>query len=127
MGEGEGGYHRSGATRENLFPYEGKGCLDNIILSKIGMTGERIQTRYALLFNQLLLLMCEVGRSEIRGDPRKSYYCEVEKFSNIYGIQLVIGGTYGHKFVNRFLDKLVWWDGVVQNDVVWGISAEDLY
>ena len=71
--------------------------------------------------------MCEVGRSEIRGDPRNSYYCEDEEFSNIYGIQLVIGGEYGHKFLKRFLDELVWWDRVVQNYVVWVGSAGALY
>ena len=38
--------------------------------------------------------MCYEGRSVIRGDPMKSYYCEVEKIFNIYGIQLCIGGAY---------------------------------
>ena len=56
--------------------------------------------------------MCYVERSDIKSGPGKSYYCEVEKFSNIYGIQLVIGGTYGHKFVNISLNKLV--------SVIWG-------
>ena len=35
-------------------------------------------------------------------------------------MQLGLGGTYGHKFVNTSLDKLVWWYGVLQRDVVQG-------
>ena len=42
----------------------------------------------------------------------KVYYCEVEKFSNIYGMQLGLGGAYGHKFVNISLDELVWYASI---------------
>ena len=83
---GGGGYHRSGATRENLFPHDIKGCLDKIILSKLDLIRERMQEGHALLFHQLLLPMCDVGRSGIRGDPRKAYYCKAENFSNIYSM-----------------------------------------
>ena len=39
-------------------------------------------------------------------------YCEFENLSNIYGMQLGLGGEYGHKFVNISLNKLV--------SVIWG-------
>ena len=42
--------------------------------------------------------MCDFYRSGIRGDTRKLYYCGVGKFSNIYGMQLVLDGVYGHNF-----------------------------
>ena len=52
--------------------------------------------------------MCDLERSGSRGDTRKVYYCEVGKFSNIYGMQLVLDGAYGHKIFNIILDELVW-------------------
>ena len=54
--------------------------------------------------------MCDVGRSGIGGDPRKAYYCKVEKLSNIYGTELGLGGAYGHKLVNDCC--MSWFDGV---------------
>ena len=42
--------------------------------------------------------MCDLERSGSRGDTRKVYYCEVGKFSNIYGMQLVLDWAYGHNF-----------------------------
>ena len=69
-----GGYHRLGATRDNLFNNDRKGCLDKIIFSNIGLKWERIQARYYLIFNQILSPMCYMGRSGIRGDPINYYY-----------------------------------------------------
>ena len=46
--------------------------------------------------------MCDFERSGIRCDTRKVYYCELENFSNIYGMKLGLGGAYGHKFVNIY-------------------------
>ena len=70
----------------NLSTRDRKVWLENSILSKLGMTRERIQAGYTLLFNEIILHMCDLGRSGIRGDPRKSYYFEVDKFLNIYGM-----------------------------------------
>ena len=50
-----------------------------------------------------------MGRSGIRDDPWKYYYCGVEKFLNIYSMQLGLGGAYGHNSVNIFMDEFVWW------------------
>ena len=104
----------------NLFTRDRKGCLENSILYKIGLTRERIQTGDDLLFHQLLLPMCDVEMSGVRGDPRKAYYYKVDKFSKIYGMQLGLGGTYGYKFVNIYMDELIRWYGLVQHDSVCG-------
>ena len=72
MGEVEGGDHRSGATSDNIFPCDRKGCLDDIIFYNTGMTRARRQTRYYLFFHLILFYVCGVGRSGIRSDPRNS-------------------------------------------------------
>ena len=102
----------------NLFTRDRKGCLENSILYKIGLTMERIQAGDDFLFNQLLSPMCDVAISGIRGDPRKAYYYKVEKFSNIYGMQLGLGGAYGYKFLNIYMDELIRLYGLVQHDGV---------
>ena len=55
--------------------------------------------------------MCDLGRYGIRFDTSNSYHCKVEKFSNIYGMQLGLGGEYGNKFINIFLCELIRWNG----------------
>ena len=67
-----------------------------------------MQSVYDLFCHQFLLNMCDLERSSIRADARKAYYCEVENFSNIYDMQLSLGGEYGNKFVYISLDELVW-------------------
>ena len=52
--------------------------------------------------------MYDVGRSGIKGDTSKSYNCNVEKLSNIYGILLGLGDAYLHKFVKKYLDLVPW-------------------
>ena len=73
MVEGEERDHISGATRDNIFPHDSKGCLEKSILSNIGTIRERMQAVYALLFHQILFPVCGVRRSGIRDDPRKAY------------------------------------------------------
>jgi hypothetical protein len=43
----------------------------------------------------------------INADPRKAFYIMVETFSNLYPIQIGLGGSYGHWFKNIVLDELV--------------------
>eukprot|EP00521_Asterionellopsis_glacialis_P000227 CAMPEP_0195249198 /NCGR_PEP_ID=MMETSP0706-20130129/1978_1 /TAXON_ID=33640 /ORGANISM="Asterionellopsis glacialis, Strain CCMP134" /LENGTH=359 /DNA_ID=CAMNT_0040300965 /DNA_START=20 /DNA_END=1102 /DNA_ORIENTATION=+ len=71
-----------GATTTNLFPKEMMGHLDANILSKLGLTKERVQDVDALFFFQLLLPFCDPMKSGIADDPRIGYYTEVEKFTN---------------------------------------------
>ena len=61
-----------------------KGCLDRNLLQRIGLDAARMKENDALFFYQVLLPMCSVIKSGIRKDPRKYYYSEVEKWSNIY-------------------------------------------
>ena len=60
-----------------------------------------------MFFHHIIFAMCDVGRYGIRVNPRKSYYCEVEKFLNIYIIKLGLDGSYGTNFVNMYIDELV--------------------
>ena len=66
------------------FPKERQGCLDRNLLKKLGMSKERIQKKDCLFFLQLILPMCDTTKSGVRNDPRKLYYSDVEKFTNIY-------------------------------------------
>ena len=73
-----------------------------------------------MLCHHILFIMFDVARYDQRGDPRKPYFCEVDKYSNICGMQLGIGGAYGHKFIICFPYELVSCDGVVHNDGIQG-------
>ena len=53
-------YKRVGATRENPFPKERDGCLDGNLLTKLGLTRDRMIRGDALFFYQLLLPICEL-------------------------------------------------------------------
>jgi hypothetical protein len=113
---------RDGSSRENLFPPTRKGQLDAQLLKIMGLTEERMKTGDALFFYQLLLPICDPKRSGIRGDARKPFYSEVERFSNIYAFSIGLGGSYGHTFKTITLDELVHYDGVVVRDGVRGGS-----
>jgi hypothetical protein len=53
----------------------------------------------------------------------KAFYSKVETtFSNLYAIQIGLGGSYGHKFKNVVIDELVRFNGVVIRDGVKGGS-----
>ena len=52
----------------------------------------------ALFFHQIIIPMLSVRKSEIRKDPWKYFYSEVEKWSDIYVDQLGIEGVYSKKF-----------------------------
>lgn len=120
-------FGRAGATGDDMFPDSRKGQLDAVLLEKLGLTKERMQKGDALFFHQLLLPMCDPKMSGINGDARKAFYSQVETFSNLYAIQIGLGGSYGHKFKNVTLDELVRFDGVVVRDGVKGGSNGAIY
>jgi hypothetical protein len=118
---GNGG-GRQGATGDDMFPQSRKGKLDADLLEMLGLTKERMVKGDALFFHQLLLPMGDPKMSGITADPRKPFYSQVEKFSNLYAIQIGLGGSYGHRFKNIVLNELVRFDGVVIRDGVKGGS-----
>ena len=117
----------SGATRDNPFPESRKGCLDADILTRLGMTAERMMEEYgapdALFFYQLLFPIINPIHSGIKDDPRKAFYSEVSLFSNLYAVgELQLGNGIGHRYVNTDGPELVRWDGVLTRDGVLGGS-----
>ena len=106
----------------NMFPKNIKDCLDRILLQMLVLDVSRMKDNYALFLYQLILPMCSLIKSLIRKDPRKYYYSEVEKCSNIYADNLGLGGSYSKKFEHIIIYYLVQWDGVLLPDGVRGVS-----
>lgn len=126
---GEGVSCRHGATRANMFPDERKGSLDKDVLLKLGMSPERMSNENkvpdALFFYQLLLPICDTSEkhSEVKNDPRKSFYYDVSKFTNQYAMfELDLGNGYGHHWDYTDPTELLHWDGVTVMDGVRGGS-----
>jgi hypothetical protein len=71
--------------------------------------------------------MCDPKMPGINGDARKAFCSKVETFSNLYAIQIGLGGSYGHIFKNVTLGELVRFDGVVVHDGVKGGSNGAIY
>ena len=111
---------RSGATSKNLFPESRKSSLDGDLLKKLGLSKERMKGTDALFFYQLLLPICDPGRSGIPDDPRKPFYTEVTRFSNLYKYQLGIGNGYGHNVEEIGNPEYVRYDGCIFRDGVRG-------
>ena len=88
----------------------------------MGLTHIIIENIGALFFYQLMLPMCNPSRSGILHDPRIPFYSKVEKFSQLYAIQVDLGSAYGQSFKNLKIDELVHFDGVVVKDGVRGVS-----
>ena len=81
-----------------MFPKEHLGSLDADLLQKLGMNTDVLNHNDCLFFYQLLLPICNVEESGVEDDPRMLYYSEVENCSNLYAIQIGLGGSYGHSF-----------------------------
>ena len=56
-----------------------------------------------------------------------SYYSKVEFFTNVYAVQLGLGGTYGHKLNNVDVKELLHHDGCIVCDGVRGGSGGGNY
>ena len=97
--DGGSGYPSLGhgdASSENMMPDSRKGKLDACLLATMGLTHIIMENIDVLFFYQLLMPMCNPVRSGILHDPRLPFYSEVEKFSQLYAIQIDLGGAYGH-------------------------------
>ena len=104
-----------------------KGSLDIDLLKKMGLKKKVMERKDCLFFYQLILPMCNVSKSGIEDDPRQSYYSMVENWSNIYALDIELGGSYGHEFNNVMIKELVNFDGVLVKDGVRGGSNGALY
>ena len=115
---------RDGATPANLFPESRASSLDSDVLLQLGLTKHRISNSKgvpdSLFFYQLLFPMCDPSQSGIEMDPRKPYYTQVTKFSNLYKHQSGIGTTYGHEIHEASMPEFVCWDGCLIRDGVRG-------
>ena len=122
---------RSGATVDNLFPDERKSSLDFDLLKKLGLNRDRICDKNgnpdALFFYQLLLPMCDPQQSGIENDPRKGFYTDVTRYSNLYKHQMGIGSTYGHSIPEIQMYEYVRFDGCIVRDGVRGGGDGALY
>jgi len=122
-------HFRSGATRDNLFSACRRSSLDGEILSKLGLTKERMLDRDgapdSLFFYNLLLPVHDTADgSTVEGDPRKPYYPHVATCTEIYAITdlKLRGSGRGHRFKETSPQELLKWDGVTAMDGVLGGS-----
>ena len=104
---------REHATSEVPSPEERNGCLDKQLLTRLGLTQKRMVDLDALFFIQLLLPICDPAKSGVPHDPRRSFYDETARFTNIYPYQRKgYSGNYGHNFPSTNSEELVNWDGI---------------
>jgi hypothetical protein len=83
-------------------------------IRKYGMSKQRMVSKDALFFHQLLLPMCAPSKSSIPEYGRQTYYTSMMNWNIVmYAIEAKYNSCYGHAFKNPQLDKLVHFDGVV--------------
>ena len=122
---------RNGATPDTLFPESRASSLDASVLVQLGLDPSRIKDKNnddlpdALFFYQLILPMCDTSTNP--NDPRKNFYSEITKFSNLYRCQKNIGFTYGHKFQEASMVEFVKWDGCIVRDGLRGGGNGAIY
>ena len=119
-----GTLHRHGATSHNMFPKETEGSLDANMLTKLGLDedrmGKNVNDVDSLFFLQLILPICCPEYSGIKGDPRISYYHDVERHTNGSKYHTGLGGSYGHSWKAVSLQELTVFDGILVRDGVLG-------
>ena len=80
-----------------MFLKEIDSYLDTSVLTKLGLTTERMLACNALFFYQLILPLYDLAMLEIEDDLRLPYFTEVERFTNMSKYERRLGGSYGHK------------------------------
>ena len=123
---------RDGATSSDLFPEARKNSLDKDVLVQLGLSVTKLKDfdtglPDALFFYQLVLPISDTARNGIINDPRKSFFSEVNKFTNLYRCQKGIGMTYGHSFPEVTIAECVRWDGCLLRDGVRGGGNGAIY
>ena len=98
---------RKYTTTENTFPKERKGCLNVHKLKKFGMLKEKLRDPF-FFYN---LIYPTLGRKSFLDDPRKNYYSDVIKFTNV-NLSLNKRPLKGHVVPSFGVPELVHWDDV---------------
>jgi len=123
--------HRGGADKADICPPDRGGSLDVEILKGLGVTTDTVQNGDAFTFLDLVLPVVDPKHSDFNTDdfkdPRKGYYPEVQKNSNIYRFQedshgRTPAGPYGHQVAEVSIEDLVHFDSIVGYDGALGGS-----
>ena len=117
---------RSGASKENMFPPEHRGCLDKDMPTKLGLDLKRMLDEDALFVYQLLLSICNPSRSGAQGDPRMAFYNDVEKYTGHYAIDMERNLSYG-RIKPITAANLIAFHGILVRDGVRGGSKGAIY
>jgi hypothetical protein len=122
---------RHGASSKQPFPTERKGCLDYVLLKKLGVNKRAIVNCDPLLFYQLILPLGDPRKNkllegEVR-DPRLPYYSEIERFTAKYAAGLGLGGSYSHSFGIPKIDELLKFDMILTRDGLLGGSRGSIH
>ena len=75
-----------------FFSNDRMGSLDGYLLSKMGLTTERMVLDDSLFFYQLLLPICDPTCSGITGVSRKQFFSKVKKITYLYAYSIGLGG-----------------------------------
>ena len=104
-------YMRSGAIEGNLKPQSRGGFLDVDVLTKHGLTADRVK-RDPLFFLQMLLPIMPPSDSDIANDHRIPYFSNAAIFSNIYANKMGLGIGIGHDWKSVSIEEMVRWTAV---------------
>jgi hypothetical protein len=122
-----GSQFRNGATKDHVFPECRQGSLNAAVLSRLGLTVERMRGSDglpdALFFYQLLLPIHDTKKT-VPNDPRRGFYQEVATWSLLYTVgelQLLTSG-YGTYSRPATYSEFLQWDGSIVMDSVLGGS-----
>ena len=82
----------------------------------------------ATFFYQLILPFCDPSQSGVPQNPRRAFYTDALKFSNLYAFQNNLGtGPYGHHFDPMTLEDLVHFDGATVRNGVHGSNVSSIH
>ena len=91
------------------------------------MTQRVIREKELLLFNQIMLPLCETSLSITWEDIRIPYNSEVEKWPNIYACHICLGGSYGHVFKPVKIPIIFCHNGCIVRNGVRGVTNGAFY
>ena len=118
---------RHGADPHCMFPDDRAGKLDAFMLELMGLTKERMEGKDALFFLNLLLPLVDPKTSGVMGDQRLPFFTQVVQWSNMYALQIGLGGPMKHKYKLLELYEIVRYFGVVLRDGALGGSHGDIH